>query len=369
LIKNGFSSSFFDLTRFIAALLVVLGHGMSRFFPPFSWESDPSITELSFRILLTGYGSQAVTVFFILSGYFIGMSVIKQTESNRFSYKPYILKRVIRLWIVLIPGLLLTLVLDSIGTSFFTSDVMYSSGNIVGSIQSSDLTLLNWLANALFMQTILVGPFGTNGALWSISYEFWYYAICPSFIYIIAGKRVLLSSILLILVLIAVGTNIAKLFPLWLMGVAVFALSRKPTIISKLKSMKYLYIVFVLFVAVAVAFRIFSGIDKDTERYTVGLAFSLLMLVVLANDRPLINQKNHIICFSLASFSYSLYVIHTPILGIFRAVSMRDSKFWDFSILNASVFLLVIMCVVFISYLFSRLTEVHTSKLYKKLRL
>jgi len=369
LIKNGFSSSFFDLTRFIAALFVVFGHGMSRFFGAFSWESEPSIIEIAFRTLLSGYGSQGVTIFFILSGYFIGMSVIKQIESNRFTYKNYILKRAIRLWIVLIPGLFLTLFFDAIGLFFFVEDLMYSGRGIVGSITRDDLTLIGWIANAFFLQTILVDPFGTNGALWSLSNEFWYYAACPFVIYLTAGTRALLSSIILILILTAIGIEITKLFPLWLLGVAVFMLSRKEVIIGKLKNKKYLYIVALFFVFIAIAFRISSGFDQDIERYIVGLAFSLVMLVVLANDRPLVNDKNNFICFTLASFSYSLYVIHTPILGFFRAIAIGDDSYWAFNFVNVSIFLLFIFSIVLLSYLFSKLTERHTNKLYRYFRL
>jgi hypothetical protein len=57
-----------------------------------------------------GLGSQSVIVFFVLSGFFVGESVIKRW--NIFSYSDYLLAWFIRLWIVLVPALLLTLFLD-----------------------------------------------------------------------------------------------------------------------------------------------------------------------------------------------------------------------------------------------------------------
>ena len=39
----------------------------------------------------------------------------------------------------------------------------------------------DFAGNALFLQTILVPVLGTNGPLWSLAYEFWYYAVFPLF--------------------------------------------------------------------------------------------------------------------------------------------------------------------------------------------
>jgi peptidoglycan/LPS O-acetylase OafA/YrhL len=64
---------------------------------------------------MSGYGSHGVTIFFILSGLFIGYSVINQVQRKSFSWKSYLGRRLIRLWIVLIPALVLTAILDYFG--------------------------------------------------------------------------------------------------------------------------------------------------------------------------------------------------------------------------------------------------------------
>jgi peptidoglycan/LPS O-acetylase OafA/YrhL len=74
------ASSILDLMRFFFAFIVFLFH---------------------FYVPLPGY--QAVMVFFVLSGYFISATILKSLKENRWSWSEYFLKRVIRLWIVLLP--------------------------------------------------------------------------------------------------------------------------------------------------------------------------------------------------------------------------------------------------------------------------
>lgn len=76
-----------DLLRFASAFVVFLYH---------------------FKFQLPGY--QAVMVFFVLSGYFISSSVLHSLENGTWSWREYLTKRLLRLWIVLIPALLLTYV-------------------------------------------------------------------------------------------------------------------------------------------------------------------------------------------------------------------------------------------------------------------
>ncbi|WP_082628990.1 acyltransferase [Alishewanella sp. WH16-1] len=93
LIKDGFASTTFDYIRFIAAFAVLLGHGISRFFGFYDENTANGILEKVFRVVLSGYGSHGVTVFFVLSGFFIGLSFFKQYNSGNFRLSNYILRR------------------------------------------------------------------------------------------------------------------------------------------------------------------------------------------------------------------------------------------------------------------------------------
>lgn len=81
----------------------------------------------------------------------------------------------------MIPALLFTAVLDLVGQYYLGSDFyvgaypdFYSGPSAGGQF---DVTI--FLGNAVFLQEILVLAFGSNGPLWSISYEFWYYILFP----------------------------------------------------------------------------------------------------------------------------------------------------------------------------------------------
>jgi peptidoglycan/LPS O-acetylase OafA/YrhL len=56
-----------------------------------------------------------VIVFFVLSGFLVGGSVIKAHRQGQWRWTGYLSRRLSRLWIVIVPALLLTLFWDSIG--------------------------------------------------------------------------------------------------------------------------------------------------------------------------------------------------------------------------------------------------------------
>lgn len=100
------ASVLLDLVRGLAALLVLLSHWKVMFFVEYPhiqgtrwWFAVPYV--------LCDAGHQAVIIFFVLSGYLISGSVIRAFERGTWSWKEYLIHRLTRLWVVLIPGLAL----------------------------------------------------------------------------------------------------------------------------------------------------------------------------------------------------------------------------------------------------------------------
>jgi peptidoglycan/LPS O-acetylase OafA/YrhL len=114
----------------------------------------------------TGLGHQVVIVFFVLSGFWVGGSVLR--KGSQFSLLIYGLNRMTRLWTVLVPSLLFTAISDTL-TARFSPDILsgdylviWNSGPNPEIYPNSVLTLLG---NLFFLQTVSVPVFGINSPL------------------------------------------------------------------------------------------------------------------------------------------------------------------------------------------------------------
>src|SRR5215467_4133776 len=103
-----------DMLRGIAAFLVLAGHVRSYVFQSYAELGQGDLLVKAFYFA-TGLGHQAVIIFFALSGFLVGGRALEDLMTNRFSWSRYFLRRLTRLWIVIIPAMLLTLLFDSIG--------------------------------------------------------------------------------------------------------------------------------------------------------------------------------------------------------------------------------------------------------------
>jgi len=124
---------------------------------------------------VTGFGHQAVMVFFVLSGYFIGTSVMESVGKQQWSWRTYLVSRITRLQLVLF----LSLVLGAIGTrlnentpgcdALLRRPVQVLYPECRAPVHGSSVF---W--NFFFLQSVVSPVFGSNGPLWSLSKEFWY---------------------------------------------------------------------------------------------------------------------------------------------------------------------------------------------------
>lgn len=172
-------SQFLDIARLLAALAVCAGHLRSVLFEHYADIIEPTFSQKIFYGV-TSLGHESVVIFFVLSGYFVGGSIL--LNPLNINWLTYLHSRLIRLWVVLIPAHLLTACVDG-GLSFFYPDVIsgnynerWMSGPRGDGIVHGALVLVG---NALFQQTVFVPIFGTNSPLWSLANEFYYYIMFP----------------------------------------------------------------------------------------------------------------------------------------------------------------------------------------------
>lgn len=187
-------SIYLDLIRFVAAFLVYVYHSNQRFV-------------IESLLPFSGYGHSSVIVFFVLSGFVI--AYVTETKEN--TWQSYAASRIARVFSVVVPAVILTVVLDTIGRSINTGFYSeYPFDHFLIRIAAS-LLMLNetWFVSITSFSNI---PF------WSIVYEWWYYVIF-AFLMFLPRKIGFMASCLIILFL---GPKVLLLLPIWWLGVLLY---------------------------------------------------------------------------------------------------------------------------------------------------
>jgi peptidoglycan/LPS O-acetylase OafA/YrhL len=356
------SSVHLNAIRGAAALIVLLGHTRSLFFS--SLTADTAPTQAAANYVVRGnratVGEVAVIIFFVLSGYLVGGSVIRSVKNGTWSWKSYLFKRITRLWVVLIPALMLGISLDVVGMH-----LLGSAGSIYAGPSSSlvphDLAArLSWkviAANALFLQGILVPTAGTNNSLWSLAYEWWYYLQFPLLI-LVFNKGTKPSIRLLYLACLLgsaffVGNGIVALFPTWLLGAAIAALP-----VAKLS--KWFAIPLLIFsVSCLVLVKSFD-LSRYGAAWCAAIAFSLILFCAVRHTGSCKNVIYRRVAGFFSDISYTLYLVHLPLAIFICALVNRPWHYYSFSLTNTLMFLLINVAIVVAAYMFYRMFEGNT---------
>ena len=200
-------SIYLDLVRFLAAFIVFLSHlSFTRLTGgSYSWFREYN------------FGSDAVIVFFVLSGFVIAYVA----DSREKDLSSYTISRLSRLYSVVLPALILTFLLDKWGSTI--DPVAYD-----GWWYADDMPVLRFLTNLFFVNELWfysVKP-STNSAFWSLGYEFWYYVFFAVAFYFKGNIRIILITVILLIT----GPKIMLLCPIWLIGAGVYYLNRHYTV-------------------------------------------------------------------------------------------------------------------------------------------
>jgi len=358
-----------DTIRGLAAILVMLGHSRDLFFSSLNTKPNATyqaqhgpITHVQHGLITLG--NEAVMIFFILSGYLVGGSVLRAFQRSRWSWKDYLTKRLTRLWVVLLPALILSVALDFLGLQLFpeaTSIYRGPSGQTeVSAHLAQTLTPGTMAGNVVFLQTILVPVPGTNIALWSLSNEFWYYLIFPLLILALWPSRSV--RVRLVCLLLAVGLlffirfPIAVLFPIWLLGAAIALLPlRLPYRVSSLLSV----VLSLLLLPVMVLIRRLS-VDLVVAQTCIALYFGVLLYVLLNRTRPARPGFYPRVATVLSDLSYPLYLIHLPILVFLCAFVNRPWHQWTKTPGHFGVMFALDSTTLVVAYIFHLAFQQHT---------
>jgi peptidoglycan/LPS O-acetylase OafA/YrhL len=357
-----------DMARGVAAFLVLLGHLRGFvFFPYDELKGHSPIDTVVWAI--TGFGHQAVMIFFVLSGFFITRSILLDDRMKSFSWPVYLIKRLSRLWIVLIPCLVLTLLWDSLGASLdgkgFYSGQLYSIYNSGPSLETggNHLALSTFVGNLLFLQTIVVPIFGSNGPLWSLSNEFWYYLMFPLLYVSITRERRWLFGIVNIGFFVGicgfVGQYIVISGIIWLGGAIAYIIYDRGWFATQLKSPVALGVTMLGLILSLVASKGHFGTDF-TKDFFIGTAAAALVLVLARFNAAASSYQK--VARILADGSYTMYLVHFPFMALLATVVLHNQKF-DASVVGYGIFVGLGIVTLIYCYVIYWLFERQSAKL------
>jgi peptidoglycan/LPS O-acetylase OafA/YrhL len=363
------ASAHLDMARGLAALAVLVFHVRYRFFLDYSEVPSPDLAAFGWYFL-TAFGHDAVMVFFVLSGFLIGSSVWRAHRARRWNAGEYAVNRLVRLSVVLLPGLLLTLLWDRAGLLWFGSSPSYT-GVAQGFVHdffdvAARSTPAVLAGNLLYLQTIIVPPFGSNDALWSLAFEGWYYVLFPLLVAVAApGRSRLLrvaAAVSAAAIGLFVGQTIVKYFLFWLMGAAL-ALLPPMRLLSRWPRLT-VWTAAALTPAIVAAGHVgrvkaaLGGSLFATDALTA-LAFAVCLYALLHDRRELAADGYARIASRLADCSFTLYVAHLPLLVFLRG-ALNPGRSWEPTPDRLLWAAAIAVGAFAYAYALSRVTEVHT---------
>ena len=307
-----------DVIRFAAALLVFFHHAAIGKFG----------SGLPYRLIATD--REPVILFFVLSGFVIAYSA----ETKDRSPGTYALNRLARLYSVVLPALVLTALLEPLGT--------WLAPHLYADHWTDPVTMAN-IVRPLGLQLVATGLYvneiwwwdvwpSVNSPFWSLGYEAVYYLL---YALVLWGGRFRWAWAALTAVI--AGPKILLLLPLWLLGVATYhaikaeRLKRAQGYLLALVSV-LAYVAFIATGTKTALDRFVAGWSPDTalllsnsveflSNSVTGVLFSglLIGLAAVAQDfaTPLYRLQKPIR--ALAGLTFTLYLFHYPLVYFLRA--------------------------------------------------
>lgn len=344
---------FLESLRGLAALYVVIHHARWFLWAGYSkgYLKHPEEFNIWNKILMYSfsffvYGHEMVIFFFILSGFVIHLKYAKALYNNnlKFDLLYYLKKRFIRIYPPLVFAILFTFIIDSIGKYHLFP--IYSV-NTPFKIVKDNFTLATLIGNCLFLMNTYVDTWGSDFALWSLKFEWWFYMLYPVF-FLIVRKSIFLAF-LIITVLYALSyfpglwpnkllQSVFSSMIIWWLGVILADIY-----VGRIKiNMKYLIpFLFIIPLILLLKFTFMTAVQD----FLWGLGFLGGLAVLFTVSKKGISLKILNKFSWLGGFSYSLYLTHMPILVFMSGFLLKRDGSLPLNFNN--VILGTVICLVF----------------------
>ena len=354
---NSYHSIVISALRGLAALQVVAAHVRAQFFPSLKSLPEPTLWYQALAFF-TGFAHQAVVVFFLLSGWLVGGSLLNRLHQPG-AMANYAIDRITRMWIVLIPAFVFTMFVGVMTLEVDPGRASFSRDN--------EYSITTFLGNLVGVQDMAVPRFGGNFALWSLANEIWYYVMFPVLVLGLAGSTPAVrwsAGAVFVLLLACLSFPITLFFSIWLLGVAFSRLRIDATAWQRA-------LMLALLLAVSVYFRLTGSNDKlIPESFVQDLLFSLVFLVVLSSLQfpP---RRHRLVALvkkggaALAGFSFTLYVLHVPVIQLFQYLTAGQggAQLSPEQFAHLGVYCLMVAAIVLFAWLFHLPFEAQTTRL------
>ncbi|HKX78532.1 MAG TPA: acyltransferase [Novosphingobium sp.] len=304
-----------DLVRWLAAFMVFAYH--------LSYNAPGGLDQH----WLEPMGHLGVMVFFVLSGYVIRFVA----DGHHKGPRDYLEARWARINSVFLPVLVATVVLDLIGARF--APELYARFPDIDAAHLVGYT--PFFITFLYQNSVHEMRWFSNGPLWSIAYEVWYYIVFWAFFYFRGRVRLILTGLSLLLA----GYQILLLMPLWLSGCLVYkqreATDRLPLWLRRLSCVLSLALIVFLCTPVGHAIldplRAFGQQVAGPGYHATFLADYVLCLPMMLFIATLCSNRAFCVPAAMVpfirwntGFSFTLYAFHLPLILVLVAVGLLD---------------------------------------------